>query len=269
MSSNASCALDPSSYSWAQVGQSRSLWRRKALSFEATWLARPRSLHEIFISGLLTFETPLLSCTLCSAAKQAWRALSFEVPELQARVEVAEDGRASMQYQTPDGPSEVERWVHRTAMVDYGNQLLDFEDLRENILVRKGDCDDRAFLLLYLEKLSEGNKSSSRVQLILNVDHEITDGIGTRILLGKYLSLFSSCISQPQSISDIYDWTESSKNLSLPWISMMNQNQNISGPEFEQTVAWNKEILFKKMVLNLPFAFFLVPLSSKTHLRQL
>ncbi|RDL37251.1 uncharacterized protein BP5553_04684 [Venustampulla echinocandica] len=265
-SSNPPSGLDPSSYSWAQVGHSVSPWRRKALSFETTWLARPKELHEIFVSGLLAFETPLPSCTLYSAVRQAWQALLFEVPELQARAVVAEDGNAYMQYRTPQDRHEVEEWAHRTAVFDYGDQSLDFKGLRENILIRKGDSSDPAFLLLYLEKESDGNKPLDHVHIILNTDHEITDGIGTRILFGKYLSLLSSCISEPQLGLVMYDWAESSKNLSPPWISIMNQDQAISGSEFEETVAWNKEILLERMNANpgLPLLLYPGPLKQET-----
>jgi hypothetical protein len=203
----------------------------------------------MFISGTLNLESPLPNSTLKSAAKNAWRNLRFEVPELVAGGHCDEDGKAFMEYQTPRGEDEVNKWVNRTASFDQVLDGLDFEGLREKILQMKRVFDSEAAPLLLYSELGSDEDSVSPLHVMLNVDHEVTDGIGSRILFGKYLSLLAKFLSiSPGVGQDDIDWTESSQNLSPPWISIMNEEQITSRSEYEEHVQLNKIMLFEHMV---------------------
>ena len=213
------------------------------------WISRPKELHEMFISGTLKLESPLPNSALQLAAKNAWRTLRFEVPELVARGQCDEDARTFMQYQTPRDEEEVKEWINRTAFFHQGPDGLDFEGLREKLLLRKEIFDSEAASLLLYSELESDEDSVNHVHMMLNVDHEVTDGIGTRILFGKYLSFLAKFLSSsPGRGQDEIDWAESSRNLSPSWISIMDEEQVTSGPEYEEKVQLNKTMLLENMV---------------------
>jgi hypothetical protein len=213
------------------------------------WIPRPKDLHELFISGTLKLETLVENSRLRSAARKAWRRLRFDFPELVVRG-VCLDGETYMRYQTPKGEEEVSEWIQRTACFDQGREGLDFEGLRQKVLLKKQASDSEpAYLLLYSELESGDGPGVSRLHVMLNVDHEITDGIGARILFGNYLSLLASCLSTPSDDApELIDWEKTSNNLSKPWITIMNDEQLLAGPEYEEKVQWNKSMLLERMV---------------------
>ncbi|KAF4610365.1 hypothetical protein G7Y89_g15755 [Cudoniella acicularis] len=210
-------------------------------------VSRAKDVHEMFISGSLTLVNPLPAPTLRSAAQNAWLSLRFDVPELEVSAVSGQDNRAYMHYQTPKTSDEANAWPERTAMFEHGKESLDSESLRENILLKKGENNDPAFLLVY-SKLT-GDEVVTDFHVMLNLDHQITDGIGARILLGKYLSLLVSSLLKTRVFSSD-DWKHSGENLSPPWISILNQDQVTSGPEYGETVAWNKKVLLERMKTN-------------------
>lgn len=242
-----SSPLDPSSYKWSQ--RSPFLWRRRALASESMWIPRPKELHEMFIRGTISLEPPLPKPTLKSAVRNAWRKLRFEIPELVAKGQY-QDGKPFMQCQIPKDEDEVNEWVNRTAFFDQGLKGISFEGQRKNLLLRKQAFDlETASLLLYLE-LDIDEDSVSRFHLMLNMDHEATDGIGTRILFGKYLSLLAKFLSGSPGVGQgEMEWAESSRNVSPPWISIMDEEQITSGPQYDEMAQMNKTLLLENMVI--------------------
>ncbi|TVY33318.1 Trichothecene 15-O-acetyltransferase, partial [Lachnellula subtilissima] len=232
---------DPSSYQWSQ--QSPFLWKRRALASEPMWIPRPKELHEMFIGGTISLESPSPNSTLKSAARNAWRSLRFEIPELVAKGQF-QDGKPFMQYQTPKDENEVNEWINRTAFFDQGLNELSFEGQREKLLLRKQAFNlHTASLLLYSELVTDEDLVS-RFHLMVNMDHEVTDGIGTRILFGQFLSLLAVFLSGSSGVGEI-EWTESSRNLSPPWVGIMNEEQVTCGPEYEEMARMNKTLLLE------------------------
>jgi len=82
---------------------------------------------------------------------------------------------------------------------------------------------------------------------MLNVDHQVSDGIGTQMLLGRYLVLLAVYINNPQELDSI-NWTESYRHLSPPWITIMNGEQVLSGDAYIRQAAENQEALLNTMV---------------------
>ena len=97
------------------------------------------------------------------------------------------------------------------------------------------------------------------VDLILNGEHQITDGIGIRIMLSKYLSILATNFLKPTSPQETrVNWGKSFKFLTPPWICFMDEKQVLSGPEYEKAVVWNQQVLLKKMVINSSFPYILL-----------
>ncbi|KAH7346548.1 15-O-acetyltransferase Tri3-domain-containing protein [Rhexocercosporidium sp. MPI-PUGE-AT-0058] len=273
VSDTISSPLNPSSCAWEQSSQDSSLWQRRALSNECMWLPRPKDLHELFICTSITINSPIPRPTLDSAATRAWQILRFQVPELAAHAACSKDGAEDrvvyMQYQTPHSQAEVDAWIDRTRHSEAGRDLHDFGSLRAKVLVKKHKhVSDKAFILLYSQARGDSRDLVENVQIMLYVDHQVMDGTGIKIVLGKYLSLLASTINKPGEIlHGEIKWEESYKNLSIPWIQHMNEDQVISGPKYEQTVAWNRDIILGKMKTNpgLTLSHTTNPVTQETH----
>jgi hypothetical protein len=241
-----STPIDPAGYAWKQSHDTPSLWRRRALAGDSLWLARPNEVHDMFISASLILDTPLSLSALEVAAKRSWQRLRFEVPELGVDATCGEDGVPYLQYQIANDQT-IAKWTSRTFAFERSHSALEFQKLRDLIISKKRAQDlDMAFLLFRVE--TAGDSEVVSMQLMLNVDHQATDGIGIRIILGKYLNLLASLISDPASGPN-YNWQESHKNLSPPWIAVMNEHQAISGPSYDRASGENRDALLDTMVI--------------------
>ncbi|KAG4437997.1 hypothetical protein IFR05_006537 [Cadophora sp. M221] len=253
-------SLNPSLYGWQQSPQDLSLWQRRALSNECMWFPRPKDLHELFICTSIALNSPIPRPTLDPAAAQAWQILRFQVPELALTAHAAcskDDAGAGdpavyMQYQTPQSQVEVDAWIDRTSHFEFGQGMQAFKDLRAKILLKKYKHDsDKTFLFLRAQNQNNSNDLVDNVQIMLYADHQVVDGTGIKILLGKYLSLLASALSKPAEKLQVgIKWHESYKNLSPPWIQHMNEDQVTSGPEYEELVAHIRDIILEKLKTN-------------------
>jgi len=196
----------------------------------------------MFIGGSLTLNARIESSAISPAAKAAWRRLRYEVPELGVEAD-----QAYMQYRVPSDEHEVNEWILRTTNFEYGDQQFDFRKLLDFTRLKKVDNGaDQAFLNLYCQ-----DGLVDRVDFMLNADHQIVDGIGIRILLGRLLDLLAVSLSSPrEEIWENFRWEESTKNLSPPWIGVMNGDQLISGSEYEERAKANRDFVFEKMPQN-------------------
>lgn len=245
--------LASSSYKWEKLLDLPPAWQRKALSGEWMWIPRPKEQHEIFIWGSFTLGESFISGTLSSAARLAWRHLRFEVPEIGVRANHGQDGKAYMRYIPPQSNEEVDQWVDRTMMLRFGHTQSSFEDLRVKTLQMKRDLDfEQAFSCLQCRVEPGRDEFVESADFMLNFDHQITDGIGARILTGRFLSLLASALSKPDAMSITIDWEKSANNLSLPWIGLMNKEQVLSGRDYEDISNSNRDFILNKMVRKVP-----------------
>lgn len=209
----------------------------------------------MFIGGSLTLGSLVPPGALVVAVKAAWRRLRFEVPELVVSASYGAYGRAYMQYEEPTSAQGVNQWVERTTSINFGKKDLDFQQLLGSIRQEKdGHDSDQAFLLLH--SVLEGVEDLvGRIDFILNADHQVVDGISVRILLGRFLTLFAISLSSPRGDDVDLDWGKSTKNLTPPWIGVVNDDQLLSGPEYQRVAELNKDFMFQKMVMLIPFIY--------------
>lgn len=246
-------ALNPSFYNWSSPIPG--IYRRPVLSTEALWFTKPKELHEIFVTVDLGLIIPRARSELKQAAERAWKLLRFEVPELGARA-IVQDGEVFLEYRVVDEDG-IGEWIGRTLLFHERRGTYEFEALREAISSRK-ESDEQASVLLNFPTQGAGGQEQEKIdniQIILNIDHQITDGIGTRILLGRFLELFSRCIDDSQSVSSGPKWEDSYKNLTRPWIEMLDTKQKLEGRELEELVERKRDYLYHKIVFISPFIF--------------
>lgn len=250
LSVSSSRPLEPTDYEWKQSRESPTLWQRRALANETMWLARPKDSRDLFLYASLALKSPILRSTLSFAAESAWQQLRYEVPELALNGACQRDGKAYMQYQTPQTQEDVSEWVERTSAFNLGEQCQDFEHLRENVLKKRGHDADNMFLFTHAQVGARNFVLVSNVQLMIYVDHQVTDGVGARFLLGRYLLLLASSITTSSNPPEFQlNWEESHNNLSVPWICLMNDNQALSGTTYNENASWNQYILAEQMVM--------------------
>ena len=213
------------------------------------WIPRPKGYHEMFIGGSLDLNSPARPDVVARATRAAWLRLRFDVPELAVTAGYGEDGNAYMQYEGPKCEAEGLDWAERTSFVECRRQPLIFDEMLEIMRQKKQRHEsEQAFLFLSLV-VQDNSELVRRVDFILNADHQITDGIGIKILLGRFLDLLVQSLSESFASWERLDWRNSAINLSPPWICVMNDEQNISGPEYEKVADANEEILFQRMVI--------------------
>lgn len=160
-----------------------------------------------------------------------------------------------MQYHTPSLQA-AEEWISRTYSCSSTTSKQDFQELRQTLLAAKqGHDEDNAFLLSCagLDEDEHGNKVElvKHAQIMMCVDHQVADGIGVYILLGKYLTLLASELGRrPGGAEMEMRWEESWKNLSPPWILRMNDEQVFSGKEYEEIAERNRDVILNKSKQN-------------------
>jgi len=148
---------------------------------------------------------------------------------------------------------EGDEWVAGTLRLGSSSRALGSAALREKLRVRKVGMDaGSCFLLLngVVNDVEQEADGFGKVELMLNMDHQVTDGIGIRILLGRYLSMLTEELGKPQSllVQEQLDWRNSAGNLSRPWVAVMNDAQEVCSTGYEKLVESNREFMFTKLV---------------------
>jgi len=223
--------LQPGKYTWAEKSESSSIWQRPTLAGENQWLHRLEEYHQMFLSGSITLKTPTGLPAFEAAATDAWVRLLYSIPDIAVSGRCQDDGQGYLQFHVPRDYADANEWARRTLVLKYGPSGLGFHELREKVLSCRGNqLSDRVFVLLHCVADDE-NGETKCVDFILNVGHQITDGIGIRILLDKYFHLLAETLGSPRSRRDAIKWQDCMKNLSRPWISLGEDYQStLSGP---------------------------------------
>ncbi|KAN0119928.1 hypothetical protein V8E51_002136 [Hyaloscypha variabilis] len=239
--------LEPDNYEWKQlVISSQMVWRRPPLANEAMWLARSQESRDLFVYAVLKFEAETTSKVLSSAAASAWRQLRFDIPELVLTAGTStKDEKPYLQYENPQHESEVDDWVKRTLRIDLRNHDRGFNNMRDKVIKLKRGCTDNVFLFVRTKNDDYNPGKDGLLQVMIYLDHLVTDGIGARIVLGRYLSLLASSIVTPINFKP--DWQKNHENLSAPWIGLLRNCQELSGPSYEEGVLRNRDIMITRM----------------------
>jgi hypothetical protein len=229
--------LDPSLYAWHPSPTQPSLSTRRALASEALWIHRPPSIRQLFLSGTLKFSStpaPTLHA-LQTAACRAWWSLRCENPVLAARARVDADGGAWLVCEEALALDLQRRreWVARTVVTKAG-KWIGWADLRREFVEGGGE-----FARLYL-----GASGVGAMGFLFNVDHVVADGIGARILMGRWLQLLAA------EVEDVVVRTGKGQTelLPPPWTDVMNEHQVTEGHEYESTVRRQREFLMSDCV---------------------
>jgi hypothetical protein len=245
--------LNSDHYQWKQSKNS-SGWERPALAAETTWIHGPREYQQLFLTACLTLLRPVSRYKFYSAARHSWIRLRYETPDIDVTAKMTDEGQPYMYAHVLRNHAEAARWSRETLFLDNAQQEVGFGALKNKLSQDQAAVQCSSPISLLLITINDGDDVVRRVELILNVEHQITDGIGIRILLSKYLYILAKNALKSDMSQDTsrIDWGENSKLLTTPWICSLNEDQIFSGPEYEEAVSWNQKFMFEKMVSHLP-----------------
>lgn len=242
--------MDPLHYKWRPC---RSGWERPALASETMWAQRPKEYHQMFFHACLKLDLQISVSDFHSAAKNAWLLLRYETPDLDVTITRMNASKPYMHANVLKDQDGASRWCQETLFLENKPREAGFKPMKESLLLIKAHHGSRPTALL-LYPIDDGSDVVKRFEVMLNAEHQITDGIGIRIVLSKYLSILATVMSTPNGTQGLeVDWTKPLKPPTTPWICCLNSEQVISGPEYESLVRWNHEVLLEKMVGHLHF----------------
>jgi hypothetical protein len=229
--------LSVARYQWTQSQDDPALWQREALAGENLWPLRPKDVRELFLGGNLLLSQSTVLAGIQSAAQEAWRELRFQHPQVALTAHVDRAGKRLIEFRVPRSDEDVQRWVKRSLIIEADSKEPSFSELQSTIILKKGDAPDSAMLYLQVE-MASSKEDITKVHFLFNVDHLCTDGIGVRIIAGLFFRLFAQGLSSGNGMEymDI-KWQDSVRNLSPPWVNVLNHKQKTSGEEFEAAVA--------------------------------
>lgn len=202
----------------------------------------------MFLGGSLELETRILYSSFTLAAKRSWLLLLFATPDIAVGTRCSGLGEVYMQAHVPFDDADAQEWGAKTLSIDYGRQSKPMEYMKEKCLLRSSGSRPASTFMHMHASLDDTNRVK-RINFMLNMEHQITDGVGIRILLTKYLSILATQLIEPTDLLAFnLDWEESSKFLTPAWIFQLNEKQTLSGPQYEEALAWNRVVLLEKMV---------------------
>ncbi|KAH8684788.1 hypothetical protein BGZ60DRAFT_523985 [Tricladium varicosporioides] len=242
-------SLEPQCYEWRH-SSSGSGWERPALAGETMWAHRPKECHQMFLMATLTLFSHISLSEVHSTTRHTWLQLRSENPDIGVTTRKTDEGKVYMRPQIFRDDTEADTWCEETFIVEALKQEIGLDALKKKVISRKAQAPLQP-VLLWLVAISDGDDMVQRIELMLNMEHQITDGIGIKIVLSKLLSLLATNISTPGTSNQIrIKWDKSPKVPSTPWIRLLNDDQVLSGPQYERAVVWNREVLLDKMSQN-------------------
>jgi hypothetical protein len=255
--------LNPDHYQWKQ-SKSSSGWERPALAAETMWIHKPKEYQQLFLAASLTLLRPVSRYKFCSAARHSWIRLRYETPDIDVTAKMTDEGQAYMYAHVLRNHAEAARWSRQTLFLDNADEEVGFGAVKNKLLLDQAAVQCSSPISILLVTINDGDDVVRKVELILNVEHQITDGIGIRILLSKYFYILAKNALKSDMSQDTsrIDWGENSKP-TTPWICSLNEDQILSGPEYEEAVSWNQKVLLEKMVSHLHTIFLQFCLTNR------
>ena len=222
-------------YQWRPSKKDPNLWYRHTLAAENGWIQKPRDTRQMRLGLSISLQKPIHASLLEAACRVAWRWLRYQHPEI-ALIPFYSGTKGLLTYRSLLHETEIEEWVSRTVKAQVLEGSFSFADLRALLGEQEGVITYPALLYLYPWP-AKSNSAIQNVEIILEVDHLCTDGIGIRTLGHCLLSLLSKELSSTgEKVSKHMDWEKSAKNLQRPWISLVDHTHSLKGANLEKCI---------------------------------
>ena len=226
-------SIDIPKYQWQP--QTPDIYHRPFLGRESHWYNTQPENRELFLGIHIKLNLPIALDEIVKAAGQGWLRLRIQHPELGLKTSPEIDGRGCMVCPLLYSSVSASQWLKRTLSRRFGQDAYDFEfavSPEGQNGYRKEHARGSATLLLYAQTSPEEDDQVRDISLLFRIDHTYTDGIGLRILANAFLNLLSRELDEGPT--GLPPWHFAARNLSPPWIEMMNEDQRTD--DFDQTI---------------------------------
>ncbi|KAL8862805.1 MAG: hypothetical protein Q9178_000747 [Gyalolechia marmorata] len=228
-------AIDSKKYRWEE--NPPYLYRRPFLGRESHWFQSKPESRDLFLGVQAKLCTELELNPIIRVAGQAWLRLRFDHPEIALHTIPSADGKGWMCCPIPCDDQEAKRWQQKTLSRRHGHKAYDFTyavSPAGQWNYQQREADGSTTLMVYARSSPMDMKVTS-VSFLFRVDHTYADGIGIRLIGDSYLRLFAQCLTDKPD-SELPPWQHAARNLSPPWIELMNEQQKTGGEVFERNV---------------------------------
>ena len=251
-------SFDPSRYQWAPHPNTPGAYRRRALAGENLWIQRSTEVRQLFLSGSLSLSSLAGLDLLCihAAAKKAWWQVRCENPTIAASWHCDDDGNCWLDCSAPNSAA-TRGWVDRTVVVSNSHESpCNFSMIQGWIdeIKEERRIKDPGLLCLYAIE-NKPDSRLSRFRIMLNFDHIVTDGIGIRILAGKFLAHFARAIAygddhnhSGDKIKPGSEYPDNIKKPPSPWTDLLNGDQLLGGKSYKDAVQRQCDFLLQDCV---------------------
>lgn len=242
--------IDRSLYNWHPRPNKANIFRRHALGPETKWASQALDIRKLYLSGLITLETPCPSKMFGKAARIAWLRLRYEHPEvvMGSNGDFADDGSAIIECEIPADEYSAEDWMRRTLTL--GTTLPDLGHAKAmrsaERKLREKRADDTVQLLLDAISSEGDSQEIGAAAFSFCVGHQMADGIGTYIVAGAFLDDLAKNLGG--RTEQFLDWRRAAENIPEPWVQMMNSSQQEEGKEFEESAKRTRDLVFESYV---------------------
>lgn len=245
--------IDPSLYAW-QPHPTPRLYLRRALGPETKWVHLSVENRQLFLSGTITFKSPLSSIHEFSAvAVDSWMRLRFSFPEVVLKFSGDfVGGNAIMECQIPRTDGEANDWARRTSYLE--DTVLEADPmLSAERQMREHDISDP--VCLQLNAIASQDADNEHVlgsEFCFRVDHQLADGMGVYILAGNFFKILAGEVGREES--EKIEWAKAAENIPEPWVRMMNANQKAESKHFEERGKKNAELVLESVVCSIRYS---------------
>lgn len=234
-----------SKYGW-NVSKELGEWQRPLFAGENMWLFRPKEVREMFLGGVISLSTPLPQKSFIKAITKAWCLLRLRHPEIACLSGCDDFGNRYMRHQVPS-TKELRNWTAKTILEETSGSTFPVLEARKRVLEQKypeyGAC------LHILSEILEGKGDiTAKIGVLFNMDHIYTDGIGIRILAGKFFQFLSIVLASENFDLGDLDLREGGDSLSVPYTSLMNGDQKFDGESYELALIRQRKFLLELVV---------------------
>lgn len=237
-------AINPDEYRWARSETDPDLWQRRACGTEAIVGVEASNMHgenDMFYSATIEFHnTKYTLGDVEIAAPRAWQLLRLEHPEIACSTGYDGQVKCLLQYRAPRNDQEAQQWADRTVLVEASDRAP--SAIRDDIMAaRKMDGAGNADAATMYIAASVVDKSatigSESVHFLFHTNHLYFDGIGLRQMACAFFrGLAAQLCKNLASPFERLPWHQSSENLPPPIVELLNADQHISGPSFDDAL---------------------------------
>ncbi|KAI4244551.1 MAG: hypothetical protein L6R42_010439 [Xanthoria sp. 1 TBL-2021] len=227
--------IDAKKYQWQ--AKSPYLYRRPFLGRESHWFHSKPESRELFLGVQAKLDPQVEHDSFVRVAGQAWLRLRFDHPEVALHAVPSANGKGMMGCPISCDDQEAKRWQQRTLSRRHGPNAYDFSYAISPTAqweYQQRKAVGSTTLIVYAQCSPPEMKVTS-ISFLFRVDHTYADGIGIRLIAKAYLKIFAQYLRENPD-NPMPPWQHASRNLSPPWVELMNEQQKTNGEDFEHNV---------------------------------